>query len=167
MKAELARFGVAMEAPLLAQFDALVAARDSTRSEVLRDLVRSELVRTHVARGVDAVAALTLVYKYSSPEVQERLTAMQQALGPQVRCTTHVHLAHDYCLQVLVLEGKSDVLRAHADRLLATKGVKHGGLELITDLSKHRLPAVLANPAEPAAAGLAAEAELDARAPKS
>jgi CopG family transcriptional regulator, nickel-responsive regulator len=139
MKSELVRFGVAMEAGLLEQFDALVEARRSTRSEALRDLVRAELVKTHVARGVDAVASLTLVYNHSSKEVAERLTAMQHDLGEKVRSTMHVHLGGDYCLDVMILRGKSDELRAIADRLLAVRGVKHGGLELITDVTKHNL----------------------------
>jgi CopG family transcriptional regulator, nickel-responsive regulator len=138
MKSELVRFGVAMEAGLLEQFDALVLARGSTRSEALRDLVRAELVKTHVARGVDAVGSLTLVYNHHSKEVSERLVQMQHDLGEKVRSTMHVHLGNDYCLEVIVLRGKSDELRAVADRLLATRGVKHGGLELVTDVTKHK-----------------------------
>jgi CopG family transcriptional regulator, nickel-responsive regulator len=137
MKGELVRFGVAMEEGLLTQFDALVLARGSTRSEALRDLVRAEIVKSHVERGVDAVASVTLVYKHSSKEVAERLMEMQHALGAQIRSTMHVHLAHDYCLEVIVMHGRSDVLRQSADRLLAAKGVKHGGVELIADITKH------------------------------
>lgn len=141
MKSELVRFGVAMEGRLLEQFDALVEARGSTRSEALRDLVRAELVRTHVARGVEAVASLTIVYNHHSKEVSERLVEMQHELGEKVRSTMHVHLGNDYCLEVIILRGKSDELRAFADRLLASRGVKHGGIELITDVTKHSLHA--------------------------
>jgi len=139
MKSDLVRFGVAMESGLLEQFDVLVEARSSTRSEALRDLVRAELVRNHVARGVDAVASLTIVYNHTSREVSERLVEMQHELGDKVRSTMHVHLGHDYCLEVIVMHGKSDELKAIADRLLAARGVKHGGIEIITDITKHPL----------------------------
>jgi CopG family nickel-responsive transcriptional regulator len=46
----------------------------------------------------------------------------------------HVHLEHDRCLEVIVLKGRSDVLRDVSDRLIATPGVLHGRLELFTDL---------------------------------
>jgi CopG family transcriptional regulator, nickel-responsive regulator len=140
MSGELVRFGVAMEERLLVQFDALVSARGSTRSEALRDLVRAEIVRSHVAQSVHAVASVTLVYKYASREVAERLTELQHAMGDQIRSTMQVHLANGYCLEVIVMQGKSDILRANAERILAAKGVKHGGIELIADITKHRLP---------------------------
>src|SRR5690348_8282505 len=48
MKDSLVRFGVAMEAPLLEAFDAIVAQRGGTRSELLRDLVRAEVTKARV-----------------------------------------------------------------------------------------------------------------------
>src|SRR5947209_3010679 len=108
MKDSLVRFGVAMEEPLLADLDALVAARGVTRSEVLRDLVRAEVSRSNVGRGVPAVAALTLVYDHHVRDLSEKLTAMQHDLGDRVRSTLHVHLDHDNCLEVIVLNGRSD-----------------------------------------------------------
>ena len=47
------RFGVAMEQSLLEQLDAVVSDRGATRSEVLRDLVRAEVVRARVAKAPD------------------------------------------------------------------------------------------------------------------
>ena len=137
---DLVRFGVAMEGKLLEQFDALVEARGSTRSEALRDLVRAEVVKSHVERGVDAVASLTLVYNRTQREVSDRIAEMQNTLGEQVRSTMHVHLGHDFVMEVIVMKGRSDELKATADRLLATRGVKHGGIELITDITKHVMP---------------------------
>jgi CopG family transcriptional regulator, nickel-responsive regulator len=137
MKTELVRFGVAMESALLEQFDAIVEQRKTTRSEVLRDLVRAELVKSHVARGVDAAATVTVVYRQRSVEVHERITALQAELGDRIRCTVHVPLSVHYTLSVLVLQGTSDEIRAHAEQLLGTKGVKHGGIEMVTDITKH------------------------------
>jgi CopG family transcriptional regulator, nickel-responsive regulator len=138
MKPVLVRFGVAMEAKLLEQFDTLVGARGATRSEALRDLVRAELVHSHVARGVDGFASLTIVYNSSAPEVTERLAKLRTECD--VRCSTRVELERPYCMEVLVLRGKSDVLKAQTDRVLATRGVKHGGVQIIADISKHVLP---------------------------
>jgi CopG family nickel-responsive transcriptional regulator len=133
MKDELARFGVAMEQSLLDELDALVEARGVTRSEVLRGLVRAEVLRSQVSRGVPAVATLTLVYDHHVRELTERLTEFQHQLGEKVRSTLHVHLDETRCLEVIILRGRSDELQRLSERLLATRGVTHGGLEIVPD----------------------------------
>jgi len=126
----LVRFGVAMESSLLEQFDALVEARGATRSEALRDLARAEVTRAKVAKGVEAVATLTLIYDHHVRDLTEKLTELQHDLGDAVRSTLHIHLDHDKCLEIIVMHGRSDVLQQQADRILAIKGVLHGALEL-------------------------------------
>src|SRR5580698_8446227 len=133
MKSELVRFGVAMEEDLLADFDAVVEARGVTRSEALRDLVRAAVVRARVAKGAPAVATLTLVYDHHVRELSEKLTEFQHRLGDGVRSTLHIHLDENRCLEVIILRGRSDELKRVADRLLATRGVTHGGIEIIAD----------------------------------
>lgn len=133
MSSELNRFGVAMDRALLAQFDDVVRRRKSTRSAVLSDLARAEVVRSLVEKPVHAVGTLTIIYDHHVRDLAERLTEMQHELGDKVHSTMHVHLEHDRCLEVIVLRGRADVLRAAADRLIATRGVFHGRLELFAD----------------------------------
>lgn len=131
---KLVRFGVAMEQPLLQQFDELVAARGGTRSEALRDLARAAIVKAKTRRKARAVATLTLVYDHHVRDLMERLTALQHELGDRIRSTLHVHLDHHHCLEVIVMQGRSDYLQEVAERILALKGVKHAGLELYAGL---------------------------------
>ena len=131
MKEALVRFGVAMESTLLAELDALVEQRGGTRSELLRDLVRAETTRAKVQTGGQAVAALTLVYDHHVRDLTERLTEFQHALGGKVTSTLHIHLDHDHCLEVIVMRGPAQELKRASEKLLATRGVKHGGVELI------------------------------------
>lgn len=133
MKDTLVRFGVAMEASLLKAFDGLVEERGGTRSELFRDLARAEVTRAQLRAPIDAVATLTLVYDHHVRDLTERLTEFQHALGDRVRATLHIHLDHDRCLEVVVMRGRSDELRRAADQLLATRGVKHGSIEIIAD----------------------------------
>jgi len=148
MKTDLVRFGVAMDRPLLEHLDVIVGDRGVTRSELLRDLVRAEVVRAQVQKGVPAFASLTLVYDHHVRDLTEKLTEVQHELGDRVRSTLHVHLDHDRCLEVIVLRGRSDELQRIANRLLATRGVKHGGIEIVTDLGEpdHAHPHVHAPP---------------------
>ena len=57
-----------------------------------------------------------------------RLTAAQHHHYGQIISSLHVHLDHDHCLEVLVVRGRARALRDLAERLIATRGVKHGRL---------------------------------------
>jgi CopG family nickel-responsive transcriptional regulator len=131
MKDPLVRFGVAIERSLLREIDALTAERDCTRSELFRDLARAEVGRAKVTAGIRATCALTLVYDHHVRDLSEKLTELQHQLGDGVRAALHVHLTADLCLEVIVMQGMSDELQALADRILAMRGVKQGGLEMI------------------------------------
>lgn len=147
MSDPLVRFGVAMESSLLEQFDALVETRGGTRSEALRDLARAAVTRAQVEKGVDAVATLTLIYDHHVRDLTEKLTEVQHELGEAVRSTLHIHLDHDKCLEIVVMHGRSDVLQAQADRILALKGVLHGALELFAHGGRRVAHAHAATPA--------------------
>jgi CopG family nickel-responsive transcriptional regulator len=131
MKDPLVRFGVAIEGSLLKEIDALTRARGCTRSELFRDLSRAEVGRAKVKKGVEAVCALTLVYDHHVRDLGKKLTELQHELGDGVRSALHIHLTHDLCLEVIVMQGRSDELQAVSDRILAMRGVKQGGVEMI------------------------------------
>ena len=66
-------------------------------------------------------------------ELSKKLTEIQQGLGEAVRSTMHVHRTHHLGLGVIVMRGPADVLQRAAGRILPTKGVVHGGLELMAE----------------------------------
>lgn len=134
MKDPLIRFGVALERSLLRELDGLVRERGGTRSELFRDLARSAVSRSKTRKAVDAIATLTLVYDHHVRDLSERLTALQHELGEQVRSTLHVHINHDLCLEVIVIQGRADRLQSIAERILALRGVKQGGIEIVTGI---------------------------------
>ena len=127
-----------MESDLLAKLDRIVTQRRSTRSEILRDLVRAEVTRETADAGAWAVGVLTFVYDHHVRDLTEKLTELQHGLGDHVRSTLHVHLSHELCLEVVVLDGRADELRDVADRILATRGVKQGKLELFTHIDARK-----------------------------
>jgi CopG family nickel-responsive transcriptional regulator len=126
--AGITRFGVSLDERLLAKFDRLNGRKGyANRSEAIRDLIRDSLVREQWELGdTDAVGTLTLVYDHETRELEERLTELQHAHYRVIVSTLHVHLDAHHCLEVLILRGKAALLKGIADRLIGTRGVKHG-----------------------------------------
>ena len=128
---ELARTGVSLDEELLNEFDRLIAKRGyKNRSEAFRDLIREALLSETVDSNKPVVGTLTLVYDHHIPGLSERLTEAQHSAGAMVLAATHVHLDHNYCLEVVIMKGKSRELQEIADRMLALRGVELGKLVL-------------------------------------
>jgi CopG family nickel-responsive transcriptional regulator len=131
---ELSRIGVAIDSDLLQKFDELIAKRGYTnRSEAFRDLIREELVQqAWESPDSEVVGTVTLVYDHHFRLLNEKLTDMQHDHHQQILSTLHIHLDHDNCLEVLIVKGKAQHVQAIAEKIISTKGVKHGRLTLTT-----------------------------------
>jgi CopG family transcriptional regulator, nickel-responsive regulator len=127
----LIRTGISLERDLLEKFDKVIEQKGySSRSEAIRDLVRDHFVEEDVASNKVVVATLTLVYDHHQPKLSEQLIEAQHAYKGQVLATTHVHLDHRNCLEVIILNGRGTDIIKFSDHLLSLRGVKHGKLVL-------------------------------------
>ena len=126
----LSRIGVAIDSDLLTRFDRFIAKQGYTnRSEAFRDLIRDRLVMVTVEDpNAPVVGTVTLVYDHHSRLLPEKLMNLQHEHHDLIVCTTHAHLDHDTCLEVIILRGESKRVRKLADVLIGTKGVQHGRL---------------------------------------
>jgi CopG family nickel-responsive transcriptional regulator len=131
---ELIRFGVSMDGRLLARFDQLIDEKGySNRSEAIRDLIRDELVeQSWQEEDEETVGTITLVYDHEMRDLTEKLIDYQHQVHGAVISSLHVHLDEHNCLEVLVVKGKGREIKKVADRLIGTKGVKHGKLVTTT-----------------------------------
>ena len=131
---KLIRFGVSADVRLLEKFDELIAEKSyANRSEAIRDLIRDQLVEfAWTRRNAEVVGTLTLVYNHELKELTEKLTELQHHHYTAIISTLHVHLDEHHCLEVLVLKGTSKKVQSLADKLISTKGVKHGKLTMST-----------------------------------
>jgi CopG family nickel-responsive transcriptional regulator len=126
----LSRIGIALDSELLKRFDRSIARRGYTnRSEAFRDLIRDRLVTEQTA-APDAivVGTVTLIYDHHASGITEKLTEAQHEHHELVVSTSHAHLDHDSCLEVLIVHGKSAKVEKFADLLIGLKGVQHGRL---------------------------------------
>jgi CopG family transcriptional regulator, nickel-responsive regulator len=128
---QLSRIGVSLEEDLLEEFDRLIAKRGyENRSEAFRDLIREALLVESIDSNKPVVGTLTLVYDHHVPNLSQKLTETQHVAGAMVLAATHVHLDHHYCLEVIIMKGKSKDIQGMADRMLALRGVELGKLVL-------------------------------------
>ena len=130
----IARFGVSIESGLLERFDELISRKGyGSRSEAIRDLIRDHLVQEDWKLGTqETVGIITLVYNHHTRELADSLTHLQHDHYKFIVSGMHVHMDEHNCLEVLVVRGKPSTIKKIADRLMGTKGVKHGKLTLTT-----------------------------------
>ncbi len=132
--AGITRFGVSIDDQLIKNFDTLIGRKGyTTRSEAIRDMIRDMLVEQEWEAGdQETVGTITIVYNHHTRELEHALTDMQHQSFHQIISALHVHLDAHNCLEVLVVKGKSQDIRMIADRLIGTRGVKHGKLTMTT-----------------------------------
>jgi CopG family nickel-responsive transcriptional regulator len=130
----LTRFGVSIPSQLVAAFDKRIRAKGyRARSEAIRDIMRDYLVEGEWERHQGlVVGTITVVYDHATRELTQALIELQHHYHGAVMCSTHVHLDGHNCLEVIVVKGKSAEVNAIADRLISTRGVKHGKLVCTT-----------------------------------
>ena len=128
------RFGVSIPERLIRAFDKRIQQRGyRTRSEAIRDIIRNYLVEGEWERHSGrVVGTVTVVYDHAVPELTRVLTEVQHEFRGAVCCTTHVHLDEHNCLEVIVVKGSGEQVQHIADRLISTRGVKHGKLVCTT-----------------------------------
>ncbi len=129
---ELVRFSVSLEADLLEKFDRHCQTEKlATRSEAIRQLLHQTLAQQEWDSDLrEMTATLILVYDHHRPGLTERLINVQHEHGNLVVATTHIHLDHDHCMEVIILRGRGSNLRRFAADVRGLKGVQKGQLVL-------------------------------------
>ncbi len=128
---ELVRLSFSLDATLEAKLEELrTRRRYSNRSELLRDLIRDQLVEEVWEEDREAVGTVTLVFDHHAHGLHEKLTDLQHEHHDVILATTHVHLDHHLCAEVILCRGRSGLIRSIADQLRQQKGVLHGSLSV-------------------------------------
>ena len=127
----LRRFSVSLEEELLEQFDSYIRERGYVnRSEAVRDLIRKEFISEEWEQDGDVAGVVTLVYNHHHPQLQEKITEIQHDYYTLITSTTHVHMDHHNCLEVIIVKGKASRIREMAEKVIAMRGVKNGHLTM-------------------------------------
>ncbi len=130
------RHTISLDDELSERFERWIEQRGyANRSEAIRDLVRERLGNELLSRdpGSHCVAAVAYVYSHEERELANRLTREQHSHHDLSVSTLHVHLDTDRCLEVAILRGHTEEVRAQSGALIAARGVLHGHAHLIPD----------------------------------
>ncbi len=133
---KITRFGVSIEPDLLKKFDKIIKKKGyANRSEAIRDIIRKNLITEKTEDpNTEAIGTLTMIYDHHAGNLTNRLLDLQHHHHKEILTTTHIHVDHDNCLEVLVLKGKTGNIQKLADNIKSLKGIKHG--ELVITESK-------------------------------
>jgi len=127
----LKRFSISLEESLLEEFDRYILGHHyDNRSEAIRDLIRKALVRREWAADKAVMGVITLVFDHHQPKLQERVTEVQHDFHHHIVSSTHVHMDHDNCMEVIIVRGKAGEIQELASRLIALRGIRDGNLAM-------------------------------------
>jgi CopG family nickel-responsive transcriptional regulator len=129
---ELIRLSMSLDRSLNDRLQSLVEKSGYTnRSEFIRDMIRDRLVQDEWESDQrEVVGTVTLVYDHHRHRLSEKLTDIQHDHHDAVLATTHVHLTHHLCAEMIMMKGAPGEIRRLADRLHQQKGVLHASLSL-------------------------------------
>ena len=131
---DLVRISISLEKGLAQQLERLVrGSRYTNRSEFVRDLVRQRLVEQEWAAARRAVVAtITLVYDHQARRLLDRLVDIQHHHAEQILASTHVHLSHEMCAEMIMVRGKPARIQRLVDEMRKQRGVLHASLSMAT-----------------------------------
>lgn len=130
---DLARVSLSLEESLLENLSKLVEENGyENRSEYIRDLIREQLTREEWRSGGEVIGTLTLIYNHHQRGVTEKLVDLQHHSGEHVLASTHVHVSHEICAEMIMLRGRGAGIVKLANAMKKLRGVLHTELAMST-----------------------------------
>ena len=128
----VSRFSVSVDPELLEEFDRTIEGLGYNRSTAVQAAMRGFLSEYKWGEGEGEVAgAITMVYDHHVSGLVEELNHLQHEHLGIVSSSTHVHLDHDNCLEILAVEGPASLIKSLAGSLAVIRGVKQLKLSIL------------------------------------
>jgi len=127
-KSNAARISISLPVALFDALDEMVAKRGyASRSEAISKMISEQIVNHQRDLGKEIMAGtITLTYDHSKPGLQSRLMKIRHKYLKEIISSQHVHLEYAHSLE----QGPGLRLKTLASELIACKGVKHGYLNV-------------------------------------
>ena len=131
---QVKRFGVSLDEDILNDLDKFVIhSHFGNRSQAIRHLIKESLVSEKWDNNKIVAGAIVIVYDHHKRELNNKLMQVQHDSHELILSTQHIHIEHDLCLETIAVKGKAKQLLTLADKIIGTKGIKHGKL-VMTDI---------------------------------
>lgn len=108
---------------LIQELDGILG-ENATRSEVIRQAVRTYILEYNKLSKIKGNVIATITVLYEKAEKNEELFHIQHEFGDMITAYLHSHLTGANCLEVLVVKGPAERLKTLIDGLKANKPVR-------------------------------------------
>lgn len=120
----LIRLSLSLNSEIAEKLDQMAnEAGYTNRSEFIRDLIREKHTVLESERGAEVIGTLTIVYNHHRRGLTEEIISLQHNCQENVLASTHVHLSHEICAEMIMLRGTCDGIRSLAFSIKRLKGV--------------------------------------------
>jgi len=133
------RIGVSLPDNLLTKFDNIIEERGySSRSEGIRDAIRSYINHYEWMNDIKGhrIGTISLVYDHTKRGLSNMMAEIQHEHSGIIKTSIHIHLDHDNCLEVVVLDGDGRDIKALAEKIISLNGVKFSKLTTVPSTDK-------------------------------
>jgi Predicted transcriptional regulators containing the CopG/Arc/MetJ DNA-binding domain and a metal-binding domain len=135
IETDLSRIGISLPKNLLDRFDEIINARGySSRSEGIRDAIRTYISYYKWMADVkgEREGVITMVYDHDQRGLLDTITDIQYEYHDVIKASLHSHVTPERCLEVLLVHGDGEQLKALTEKMMALKGVESVKLTTIT-----------------------------------
>ena len=131
-KNTVSRVTLALDDALLRQLDDKMAeANIANRSEFVRELLRDYLVSSAWdGSALEMLGTITLLYNHHQRELCAKLTKLQHDSPVKILASTHVHLSHELCAEMIMAVGAPQALHELHCQIRRVRGVLHATLSM-------------------------------------
>ena len=125
MSGGVSRISVSVDPELLDEFDETTQKIGYNRSTAIQVAMRDFLTE-HKWKDLEGLLAgvITMMYDHHTAGVTEELTHLQHNYTDIINSSTHVHLDHHNCLEILAVKGDASRIKALADSLEVIRGIQ-------------------------------------------
>lgn len=135
-KALAQRISISLPSKLATALDEMVTERGfQNRSQAVAEMIEQTLVAHKQQDGASVMAGtVTLFYDSSKTGLLQQLAKIEREHLEECISSQHVLLEGQYIMEVVLVQGPVERLRALTNQMLACKGVSSGGLTLTNKL---------------------------------
>jgi CopG family nickel-responsive transcriptional regulator len=125
MSDKVSRISVSIDPDLLEEFDEARQKIGYNRSTAVQLAMRDFLTK-HKWKDLEGILAgvITMMYNHHTGNVIEELTHIQHNYRDLINSSTHIHIDHQNCLEILAVKGEAVKIKTLSEELGIIYGIQ-------------------------------------------